>query len=346
MDNFSEWNEVKIKTNNKKSTIRIREGEVRWCRVGKNIGSEVQGKGDEFIRPILVLKKFTGDSFLGVPLTSKIFTGSWYYIVNQKGVDRSLILNQARLFDRKRLQEKMFEVSEKELLKIKQKFCELILSRNPKAHLSAGLKWVTPNYVSIISATITMSKDYIDVVYCNPMYDLNPFKQEVKQAQEWLAKEYSQIHTGRAAPALLDGVLVESYGMTQPLKNVASVTIEDPKTLRVAPWDKGQIKDVERGLYAADLNFSIAVDDAGVRVIIPALTTETRQKLAKIAKERLEDARITVRKAREAALNDFKNQKFPEDVLRNAKEDVQALVDAANSDLEALYDKKETEILN
>lgn len=178
------------------------------------------------------------------------------------------------------------------------------------------------------------------------MYDLNPFKQEAQQAKEWLAKEYSQIHTGRAAPALLDGVSVEAYGSFQPLKNVASTTIEDPKTLRVVPWDKGQIKDIERALYAADLNFSIVVDDAGIRVIIPALTTETRQKLAKIAKERLEDARITIRKARESALTTIKDQKLPEDAMRNAKEDIQKLVDAANADLEALYDKKEAEILN
>ncbi len=178
------------------------------------------------------------------------------------------------------------------------------------------------------------------------MYDINPFKQETKQALEWLVKEYSQIHTGRAAPALLDGVSVEAYGSYQPLKNVASTTIEDPKTLRVVPWDKDQIKDIERALYAADLNFSIAVDDAGIRVIIPALTTETRQKLVKIAKERFEDARITVRKAREATLNDFKEEKLPEDAMRNAKDDVQALTDAANNDLEALFKKKETEILS
>ncbi len=178
------------------------------------------------------------------------------------------------------------------------------------------------------------------------MYDLNPFKQEVKQAQEWLAKEYSQIHTGRAAPALLDGVMVEAYGSLQPLKNVASTTIEDPKTLRVVPWDKGQIKDIERALHTSDLGFSIAVDDSGIRVIIPALTSETRQKLAKIAKERLEDARITIRKARENFLNAVKDQKLPEDVTRNAKDDAQAITDTGNNDLESLFKKKEAEILS
>lgn len=176
------------------------------------------------------------------------------------------------------------------------------------------------------------------------MYNLDTFKQEAKQAQEWLAKEYSQIHTGRAAPALLDGVQVESYGAMQPLKNVASISIEDPKTLRVIPWDKNLIKDVERSLHASNLGFSISVDDTGIRVIIPALTTETRTQLAKIAKDRLEDARITVRKAREAVLDDLKSLDLPEDTLKRAKDDVQKLVDDANATLEAELKRKETEI--
>jgi len=177
------------------------------------------------------------------------------------------------------------------------------------------------------------------------MYDLQPFKTEAKQAEEWLAKEYSQIHTGRAAPVLLDGVTVEAYGSFQPLKNVASTTIEDPKTLRVVPWDKGQIKDIERSLHAANLGFSVVVDDSGIRVIIPALTTESRMNLVKIAKERLEDARITIRKARENALTRLKDAGLPEDAVRNAKEDVQKITDGANNSAESLFKKKEAEIL-
>lgn len=178
------------------------------------------------------------------------------------------------------------------------------------------------------------------------MYDLQSFKTEAAQAEAWLAKEYSQIHTGRAAPALLDGVMVEAYGSLQPLKNVASTTIEDPKTLRVSPWDKGQIKDIERSLHVANLGFSVVVDDSGIRVIIPALTTETRMNLVKIAKERLEDARITVRKARESMLNILKDTSLSEDMMRGAKEDLQKLVDGANNSVEALFKKKETEILS
>lgn len=178
------------------------------------------------------------------------------------------------------------------------------------------------------------------------MYNLDSFKQETTGAQEWLSKEYSQIHTGRANPALLDGVHVESYGSLQPLKNTASISIEDPKTLRVIPWDKSLNKDIERALHEANLGFSIAVDDAGVRVIIPALTTETRNKLVKIAKERMEDARITIRKARENVLSSLKDQALPEDTFVRAKDEVQKIVDTGNASLESLFDKKESEILN
>jgi ribosome recycling factor len=178
------------------------------------------------------------------------------------------------------------------------------------------------------------------------MYNLDSLKQELKNAEEWLSKEYSQIHTGRANPALLDGVVVETYGNLGPLKNSASISIEDPKTIRVVPWDKSLNKIIEKALHEANLGFSISVDDAGVRVIIPALTTETRQKLVKIAKDKMEDARITVRKARENELSSLKNQSLPEDTFIRAKEEVQKFVDTTNTNLEAIFAKKETEILN
>lgn len=178
------------------------------------------------------------------------------------------------------------------------------------------------------------------------MYNLDEYKKEGKAGEDWLQKEYSQISTGRANPALVDGVTVESYGSYQPLKNVASVSIEDPKTLRIIPWDKGQIKEIERGLYASDLGFSIAVDDAGIRVIVPVLTTERRTQFVKIAKERLEDARITVRKAREAMLDTLKSEDLPEDTFKRAKDELQKLVDQTNNNLEALFKKKEDEILS
>ena len=88
---------------------------------------------------------------------------------------------------------------------------------------------------------------------------------------------------------VLDGISVESYGSFVPLKNVASVSIEDPKTLRIAPWEKAKLKGIEKAIIGANLGLSVATDDLGIRVIFPQLTTETRQTLVKVLKEKLEE---------------------------------------------------------
>lgn len=120
------WNKVKKETSVLKTNIKIREGEIRWCRLGINIGSETQGKGLYFERPVLILKKFSQDVFLGIPITSKIKSGSWFY--HLKIHNRTLILNQARILDRKRLRDKIYELSENQIREIKEAFCLLIKS--------------------------------------------------------------------------------------------------------------------------------------------------------------------------------------------------------------------------
>ena len=178
------------------------------------------------------------------------------------------------------------------------------------------------------------------------MYNISQFKQELKKVEEWLLKEYSQVHTGRATPLLLDSVMVESYGQKMPIKNVASIVIEDTKTLRIAPWDKNLVKDVERGIQMSNLGLSLATDADGIRAIFPMLTTERRTQLVKLLKEKLEDARISVRKERESALSDVKNLELPKDDEFRVKEDIQKVVDEANKSLEAVFDKKENEVMN
>ena len=117
-------------------------------------------------------------------------------------------------------------------------------------------------------------------------YNFSNLKLNLKKAEEFLNKEYQQLNAGRAAPSVLDGVSVESYGAYQPIKNVASVVIEDPKTLRINPWDKTQLKGIEKAIMAANLGLSVATDDQGIRVIFPQLTTESRTSLGKILKEK------------------------------------------------------------
>ncbi len=175
-------------------------------------------------------------------------------------------------------------------------------------------------------------------------YNTSNLKAELKQVEEWLSKEYSSVHTGRATPLILDSIMVESYGMRSPIKNVAGITIEDSKTLRIAPWDKNQIKEIEKAITAANLGLSIVSDSDGVRAIFPMLTTENRSKLVKILKEKLEDSRINVRKGRQAAIDGLTD--LSEDETKRAKEEIQKCVDESNSNLEAIFAKKEIDLMN
>ena len=148
---------------------------------------------------------------------------------------------------------------------------------------------------------------------------------------------------------VLDGVYVESYGSRVPLKNIASISIEDPKTLRVVPWDKSQIKDIEKSIAAANLGLSVATDDLGIRVIFPQLTTETRQSLVKVLKEKMEEQKITVRRERERIWQDVeakeKEGKITEDERFKAKDELQKIIDEVNRTLEATYEKKQKEVM-
>lgn len=191
-------------------------------------------------------------------------------------------------------------------------------------------------------------------------YNFSNFKTELKKVEEFLGKEYSQLNIGRASPMVLDGVSVESYGSRVPLKNVASVSIEDPKTLRISPFDKNQIKEIEKAIASANLGLSVATDDLGIRVIFPQLTTETRQNLVKVLKEKLEEQRITVRRERERIWADIEARekeparppksgagggKLTEDEKFKAKEELQKIIDEANRNLEASFEKKQKEVM-
>lgn len=180
-------------------------------------------------------------------------------------------------------------------------------------------------------------------------YNFTPLRLELKKIEDFLSKEYAQLNAGRATPSVLDGVMVEAYGAKSPLKNTASISIEDPKTLRVAPWDKSQIKSIEKGILLSNLGVSVVTDSDGLRVIFPQLTTETRNSLVKVLKEKLEEARITVRRERESVLKNIevevKAGKMNEDERFKAKSALQKVVDEVNKNLENIFVKKEKEVM-
>lgn len=173
-------------------------------------------------------------------------------------------------------------------------------------------------------------------------------KSRLQEVIEWLQKEYAGIRSGQASPLLLDSIRVESYGTLVPVNQVGSVNIEDARTLRVSVWDKSAVSALERAIRDADLGVSTVSDSDGVRVIFPELTTERRTQLLKLAKSKLEDARISVRAVRDECMKTIDKQQKDGDISEDEKftfkEKVQSQVDATNRSLEMLFDQKEVEL--
>lgn len=180
------------------------------------------------------------------------------------------------------------------------------------------------------------------------MYPFKHLQDKSKEAEEWLISELKGIRTGRATPTLLDGVRAEVYGSRMPLNQVASIGTEDPRTLRVVPFDRGTLKDIERAISNADLGVGTAADDRGIRVIFPELTADRRTQLMKIAKTRMEDARVRMRGIRDEVWSDIQKQErdglISEDVKFNAKEQMEKIVSETQKKFEDLLKKKEEEI--
>lgn len=177
---------------------------------------------------------------------------------------------------------------------------------------------------------------------------MDDFSKKLDTTREWLIGEYTGIRTGQASPGFLDNVRIDSYGTKVPINNVATVGIEDARTLRVSPWDSGVVTTIERAIIDADLGVGVVTDSSGLRVTFPELTGERRTALLKLAGAKMEEARVRVRGAREEKMKSLdaqvKNKELGEDEARREKDRAQKLVDEANAKLEALYAQKEKEI--
>ena len=190
----------------------------------------------------------------------------------------------------------------------------------------------------------------VSVVYCIHMtpHDFTALDAKLGSAKEWLQKEYRALRTGRASPAILDGVSVSAYGSMMPLKQVANVGVEDARTLRVQPFDASILKDIERAISGANLGLGISSDGGTVRVSFPELTAERRGEFIKIAKGKLEEARTAVRVARDDARKAVQEQERAGELTEDNKfrtfEDIQKRVDGVNEELEKLFEKKEAEM--
>jgi len=178
---------------------------------------------------------------------------------------------------------------------------------------------------------------------------LTKAKDWIEKALKHLDLEYTKLQLWRANPAMVEWILVEQYGMTQPLQNMATVWNLDAQTLSIKPWDKSSIHSIAKAITEAGLWLNPQTMADSVMIKMPALTEERRKEVAKIAKNLAEEAKISVRNARQESLKDIKkaedNKEISEDIKKQYENDLQKLIDDANKKVEEHFKHKETDIM-
>ena len=180
-------------------------------------------------------------------------------------------------------------------------------------------------------------------------FDISDAKARMQGAQDALQRELGSIRTGRANPRILDRIEVEYYGAMTPLNQVASISVPEARILLITPFDKSILKDIEQAIFASDLGLTPANDGSVIRLVIPALTEETRKSLAKEVKGESEKAKVAVRNVRRDAMDDakkaLKNGDMSEDEARKLEDDIQKATDAAVKNIDSIAAEKEKELL-
>ncbi|MBZ5487053.1 ribosome recycling factor [Halomonas aquamarina] len=171
----------------------------------------------------------------------------------------------------------------------------------------------------------------------------------MKKSVEALGNNFNKIRTGRAHPSILDAVTVEYYGGQVPLNQVASVNVEDARTLTVAPWEQGMVPKIEKAIMTADLGLNPSSAGNVIRVPMPMLTEETRKNYIKQARSEAEHARVAVRNVRRDANGDFKSllkdKEITEDDQRQGEDDIQKLTDKYIAEIDKALVAKEQDLM-
>ncbi len=172
---------------------------------------------------------------------------------------------------------------------------------------------------------------------------------EMESAIDSLRKKLAKVRAGRANPAILDDIRVDSYGTMVPLNQVSTVSVADARLLVVKPWDRNMVPVIERAIINAQLGLNPNTDGMIVRVPVPALNEERRKDLVKQVKEMVEDAKVSCRRARRDA-NDMlkkaeKDKDISEDDLKRGLDKVQKVTDEFVAQADAVLTKKQAEIL-
>lgn len=180
--------------------------------------------------------------------------------------------------------------------------------------------------------------------------ELAHMKEQMEKTAEHFRNETASLRTGRASPALVEGITVEYYGQTLPLVQVASISTPSSQMLVIQPWDKNALEPIQKAILQSPLGIAPIVDKDIIRLTLPSLTEERRAGLIKILDQKAEEARIAIRQEREDAIRKVQKMKeegtLREDDFFKAKSEIQKIVDEFNNEkIKAFRDKKEKEIL-
>jgi len=174
---------------------------------------------------------------------------------------------------------------------------------------------------------------------------ISVFKSASDNAIQHLKAEFGKLQTGSASSALVEGLMIEVYGAMQPLKNVASVAIPEPRTITIQPWDKANLRPIDEAIRKADIGINPVNKGESIILNIPPLTEERRKDLVKVVKRLAEEAKISVRQLRQDAQAGFKkkkqNDEMTEDELHGAEKKLQEAVDLENAKIEELSVSKQ-----
>ena len=160
-----------------------------------------------------------------------------------------------------------------------------------------------------------------------------------------MEKRFIKVRAGRANPSMLDGIMVEYYGVPTPLKQLANISIPEARQLSIKPFDKGILGDIEKAIFEANIGITPNNNGEVIFLVIPALTEDRRKELVKQVKQIAEEAKIALRNIRQDINNDIKKEKLPEDVEKQGNEDVQELINKYNKKVDDALKIKEQELM-
>lgn len=168
---------------------------------------------------------------------------------------------------------------------------------------------------------------------------------KMEEAMEALDKRFVNVRAGRANASMLDGIMVEYYGVNTPLKQLANISVPEARQLSIKSFDKSILGDIEKAIFEANIGITPNNNGEVIFLVIPALTEDRRKELVKQVKGIAEDAKITLRNIRQDSNNDIKKLKLPEDVEKSGNEEVQELINKYNKIVDEKFKIKEAELM-